>query len=239
MESFAEYTGRDETLKNLIAAGKKMSAAEQLEALVALGDAVRIGEELYPAPTLGTLVLLEVMQSPFVTGGAEVSGRDVLRGCLVLKLREAAIPPLLAVKQTAIGAESQKAEWEEFDRIAMERISIPDSAGMVQMAKDLGLCLCFRGGFALLPQNREKKTEAAGNFNLEYLTEIAAMTAEAFPAVTPFEAVWRIPYVMIGFLVMQAARRRGVRGIGRPEQSRAVWERFRELKKSYGEKGRS
>ena len=113
MESFAEYTGRDETLKNLIAAGKKMSAAEQLEALVALGDTVRIGEELYPAPTLGTLVLLEVMQSPFVTGGAEVSGRDVLRGCLVLKLREAAIPPLLAVKQTAIGAESKKAEWEE------------------------------------------------------------------------------------------------------------------------------
>ena len=114
MESFAEYTGRDETLKNLIAAGKKMSAAEQLEALVALGDAVRIGEELYPAPTLGTLVLLEVMQSPFVTGGAEVSGRDVLRGCLVLKLREAAIPPLLAVKQTAIGAESQKADGTDF-----------------------------------------------------------------------------------------------------------------------------
>jgi len=61
---------------------------------------------------------------------------------------------------------------------------------------------------------------------------LACTAAEASPGLTVEKALWEMPFCMLGFLVMQAMRKRGVKGIGRPEISRQIWENFQKEQKN-------
>lgn len=51
------------------------------------------------------------------------------------------------------------------------------------------------------------------------------------PSVTPYQAMWELPFVTVSYYVVQAMRKAGVKGIGRPEKSQKLWRRFYELNK--------
>ena len=55
------------------------------------------------------------------------------------------------------------------------------------------------------------------------------MVASIVPGVTPYQAMWEIPFVTVSYYMVQAARRAGVMGIGRHEKSVKLWRRFAEL----------
>ena len=41
------------------------------------------------------------------------------------------------------------------------------------------------------------------------------------PGVTPYQTMWEIPFVTVSYYMVQAARRAGVKGIGRTDKSEA------------------
>lgn len=55
------------------------------------------------------------------------------------------------------------------------------------------------------------------------------MTASVMPSVTPYQAMWEVPFVTVSYYFVQAARRAGVKGIGRTEKSAKLWRKFAEL----------
>ena len=57
------------------------------------------------------------------------------------------------------------------------------------------------------------------------------MAANIFPNITLQDLLWRIPMVTLGYLLVQAGRKAGIKGIGRTDKSIALWKRFSELHK--------
>jgi hypothetical protein len=47
------------------------------------------------------------------------------------------------------------------------------------------------------------------------------------------EILWETPYCLLGFLVMQERRMAGVKGIGRPEKSRRLWDAWKKVRQEY------
>ncbi len=59
---------------------------------------------------------------------------------------------------------------------------------------------------------------------------LAAMAARALPSLGHEEAIWGMPFCMLGFYVMQAQRLAGVKGIGRKDKSRKIWEAWQRVR---------
>ena len=57
------------------------------------------------------------------------------------------------------------------------------------------------------------------------------MVASIVPGVTPHQAMWEIPFVTVSYYMVQAARRAGVKGIGRTDKSLKLWRKFAEQHK--------
>jgi len=55
----------------------------------------------------------------------------------------------------------------------------------------------------------------------------ASLAAKVIPGASLHEILWETPYCMLGFLVMQERRMAGIKGIGRPEKSRKLWEEWK------------
>lgn len=53
------------------------------------------------------------------------------------------------------------------------------------------------------------------------------LAARVVPGLGLGEILWEVPFCMLGFLVMQERRMAGVKGIGRPEKSRKLWEAWK------------
>ena len=55
------------------------------------------------------------------------------------------------------------------------------------------------------------------------------MTASVMPVVTPYQAMWEVPFVTISYYIVQAARRAGVNGTGAYGKSARLCRKFAEL----------
>ena len=55
------------------------------------------------------------------------------------------------------------------------------------------------------------------------------MTAVVMPGVSVRDVFWNIPLVTVSYLLVQAARRAGVKGISRSRNDAALWKRFAQL----------
>jgi hypothetical protein len=73
-----------------------------IETLSGLGGEIRIGDILVPPPTIGVLLLLESIDSPFVNinNADEVSLDDVLKALYIIVKREEAVTPIMLEKQS-------------------------------------------------------------------------------------------------------------------------------------------
>ena len=49
------------------------------------------------------------------------------------------------------------------------------------------------------------------------------------PGLTVFDVMWRLPVCTAGYLLVQAGRKNGVKGIGRPVRDELLWRRWQEL----------
>jgi len=54
-----------------------------------------------------------------------------------------------------------------------------------------------------------------------------SLAAKVVPGASQHEILWETPYCMLGFLVMQERRMAGVKGIGRPEKSKKLWDAWK------------
>lgn len=62
------------------------------------------------------------------------------------------------------------------------------------------------------------------------------MIARVMPSVTVHQVLWELPWPLVGYYAVQAARAAGVKGICRPEESDNLWKRFSEAQKRNGKK---
>ncbi len=58
------------------------------------------------------------------------------------------------------------------------------------------------------------------------------MIAKVMPSVTIHQVLWEMPWPMVSYYVVQAARQAGIKGIGRRDKSDKLWKRFKELTKA-------
>lgn len=61
---------------------------------------------------------------------------------------------------------------------------------------------------------------------------MAVMVCSVVPSLTIFDVYWRVPYAMLGFLYMQAARRAGIKDIARPEKDVRIWRAWKKMQES-------
>lgn len=56
---------------------------------------------------------------------------------------------------------------------------------------------------------------------------MVSLAAKVVPGASQQEILWETPYCMLGFLVMQERRAAGIKGIGRPEKSKRLWDAWK------------
>ncbi len=226
-QDFIEAVANDRELHEFLSTPAIGKEAAQLETLACLGDYVDIGGYDYPAHTLGTYATLAALEHPFAKPGGKHNGFDIIIALYLLLEREKSIPLFRRYLKRIITK----------DQLMEKIFSVPYFAAIdiAEAENDLFEILNYSGGFAMIPQNGAKGTSGAGGtFDVEYISSIAAFVMNTYPSLTLFELTWRIPYPMLGYLVLQVMRRNGVKGLGTGVKEDEAWRRFKALTEQYG-----
>ncbi len=152
---------------------------EDGEALQALGAEEQVGDLTIPPPTTGVLMLLQIIESPFVVASEELATlQDVLEALYIIHNREDALNPILGCSRAAkaVGKYWEKSlvsdahfekflavtaatsgNFAEFDREVIafaHRLGVIDLESTRQMLDEyIGECF---GGYELFPPADEK-----------------------------------------------------------------------------------
>lgn len=165
----------NETAESIL--NSKFSAQDQKEeTCAALGAEIKIGNALVPPPTTAALMLLDVIESPFIVQTPkeyEVTLKDVYETLFVLCLREkavqsifSAVRALRAIEKTAQFAKINELFYEKYltaliavqggyENFDSEVAQFAESCGIFSLPeaiKNLNfyISLCF-GGFEMIP----------------------------------------------------------------------------------------
>lgn len=224
-QNFMEAVASDRELTELLNTPLLEREDARLETLVSLGDCICVGGKNYPAHTLGTYAVLDAIDHPFLRQGAGVGFSDVLTVLYLLENREKAIPLFMRHQAQEISHE------DFFEELCA---ASPSSSDLERIAVELSKFFEVSGGFGMLPSGGEERGGTGrAAFDAEYVSSIAAFIGGAFPALSPFDITWRVPYPMTGFLVMQVMRRNGVKGIGPRVKTDEAWKRFKTLQNQF------
>ena len=218
---------------------------DALEFALILSGKCRIGHYTFPAPSLGTFLLLEEWKSPFVSGKATFSPGEGRRKILPEELffalfllengREGA---LILMEERTRGFSRNGEKKPVRKRGETYRSAVENAArkygrmNRKQAAKELEKILSLHTAMDMLPdETGEKDLLAAGRegtylARMENVMGILCFAQEKFPSLTPEKILWDLPFALLGWLFVLEARKNGVTGIGRDETSKTIWERF-------------
>jgi hypothetical protein len=187
----------------------------RVEALMALGGEYTYNELVLPNPCAGNLILLEILNSPFVKGG-DITDYHIDEAVFVISLG-----------QDVVGAvfDQQIFSSELAERVNDFVSSIP--------AYDRGAMKVFLGtyfkyafnGFDMLPKGDGLDKKMI--FDTEWLATYVSICTK----VTGYNAdrvVWKMPVVFGGFCIARYLKENGEKGIERPQDWKAI---FKELKR--------
>lgn len=173
-------------IRKIIEEPEGNTARDKLELAVSAGGRVEIAGREFPAPAAAVIAMLELIDSPFVSGygDAEPASLDVFRALYVLSEREKAVGPILRWVRREEALERLKNQFEadsspqgililaemlksiadaqaEFDAAA---VKFGESLGVFNIAdaaSDLATYLALSGGFAMLPEAEGAKKKDA------------------------------------------------------------------------------
>ena len=70
------------------------------ETLLNLGGVMEVGNIKLPPPTAGVVMLLELIDSPFITGGDKFTLDDIFKALYVINRKQEAVPPIMIQLRT-------------------------------------------------------------------------------------------------------------------------------------------
>ena len=155
---------------------------DQVELTVAAGGKIQIAGFTLPAPAAAVIAMLELIDSPFVTGreNDEVTDLAVFRALYLIAERDKAVPPILRWKRREEALERLKNQFDteespqtvlitaemlktiadaqaEFDIAAMRFGESLGAFNIADAASQLGFYLSLAGGFDMLPNDGGSK----------------------------------------------------------------------------------
>jgi len=176
-KEYQNHVKLTDQIENILEIDDAEQDVRNLETLASLEGGMAVGDILLPPPTIGVLMLLETIDSPFISG-VEVKGiglRDILRALYVMVEREHSVSALMRQKQVEKRAndafdKTAKSDTdlsvylnyidrtkhhidafeEEVDAFAL-KVGCVDPQDAIKTINDyLSLCM---GGFQMLPQS--------------------------------------------------------------------------------------
>jgi hypothetical protein len=154
---------------------------DSMEAAAAIGAPCVVCGMTMPQPTAGTLTLLELLGSPFLTGGMPTR-EDVEKAAYVIHARVAAVKPIFAAfrfqqKMQDVKAIAEKspdalmvwlrfahdssAAWADFDTKAAEFAQTLGVYRFDDAVSDIYAYLALCGGFAMIPDSGDAEKKMA------------------------------------------------------------------------------
>ncbi|MBR2364163.1 MAG: hypothetical protein IKA79_03080, partial [Lentisphaeria bacterium] len=216
---------------------------ELLEFSMILSGKCKIGPYRFPAPSLGTYILLEEWKSPFIRRREEdkdkrvkILLKDLYLALFLLEngrrgaeyLMEQRMKNFFRKRKDTDRLSLPLYEWRMLEKKYC-RLDPPEAVFQLQQI------LSLHSAVDMLPDENNSKT---GDFSLrkrekisyctwmENLTGILYFVQADIPSLTPGKILWELPYALLGFLLIYEARKNHVEGIGREKTSRLIWELF-------------
>ena len=180
------------------------------EAIASLGGSINWCGVSVPPVTLGSMTMLEFLDSRFVSDFTACRAIDVLRAVTIFRARADALP------WVAQWVEAGKPEGEddqlELDRQAM-RLPVfnPDFEGHARLR--IWYHVAF-AGYQMIPPGESEPS--AWLFGAPTIGATVANLGAAM-GVPWRELVWETPLTLLGFAVAAMARQNGAKGVSRPK----------------------
>lgn len=186
------------------------------EVLFALGGVYVLEGLRIPQPTIGSIILLECLQSPYVVGGDKTQG-DVDAAVLVLTTGKDAIAGV--VEHCIFGRHIRYFA----NRLTANLSGYNWEAANIVVTQYMSKVM---NGFAMLPGKDADDPEPM-TFNTDFLAAYVQVCNHC----TGYDAdriIWDMPAVFGGFCFVRYARENGTKGIARKLDDAAI---FRELER--------
>ena len=217
---------------------------DALEFALILSGKCRIGNHIFPAPSLGTFLLLEEWKSPFASGGTasspggrkEILLKDLYFALFLLENGRDAAVILTEERMRGFSRNGEKkairkrgGKYRSAVEFAVRKYGRMNGE---RSAEDLARILSLHTAMDMLPEEGgEKDLLAAGRegtylARMENVMEILCFAQKKFPSLTPEKILWDLPFAVLGWLFVLEARKNGVAGIGRDGTSKTIWEHF-------------
>ena len=252
---FQQMLASDEELYRFLHEGAVELPRKDAELLVATSGIVLIAGKQFPAPSAATFCLLEIIGSPFITNEESgIDAIDIYKALFILDYGRNASPYILAINNQQYALEKLQKnkdpeqddirEWieitksnldevkERFDELAQcyarDNLENLDLSGA---DSEINMYLGMAGGYDMLPDfamSTDGKPRKQRSFDADWLTHIITMVTEVSNA-TPEQIMWDMPLAMASYLVMQAMRKAGVKGIAEKKKSGEALTRVKEL----------
>ena len=242
-------------LKEIFEKAYRQQPENLLEFSMILSGKCRIENYTFPAPTLGSYILLHEWKSPF-EGENSVEKRNEKSGENREKkskekdiLLEDLYMALFILENGRQAAESlMEKRFEKFSGKKEEicKISLPyrmlenvrkkyPFKDPARAAEDLENILSLHSAIDMLPD--EWETVSAGKFIkkldtknysswMENICGLIFAFQELLPLCTYHEILWKIPLSFLGFLLVRQCRKNNVSGVEKEDVSRILWQEF-------------
>ncbi len=253
----------EKELKEIFEKACKDAPEDLLEFSMLLSGKCRICDYIFPAPALGTYILLHEWKSPFEgdKNKAKEKGKKRAENILLEDLYMALY--ILENGRSAADVLMEK-RMEKFFRKGKKEdsntISLPytilskmkrkyNFSDPVSAAEQLEKILSLHSAIDMLPDewNGEKTGEFVKKLEkkeysswMENIFGLVFAFQEFMPFLSVDEILWQTPFARLGFLLVRQCRKNNVSGIGKESVSRNLWQEFsrklEEKKKKYEEK---
>ena len=211
---------------------------ERLELAFILSGKCYAGGYVFPAPALGTYLLLEEWNSPFLPDEngkkRKIRMQDLFLALFILENGKKASLELLKRRHEEFfyGKKRNEMQCFPYGKLAKLRKKYcrldPERA-----AGELSVIFSLHTAFDMLPDKEISSGSPGADFScaeektyMEKICDPVFFSRNILPGFSFDEILWKIPYVLLGYLFVRESRKAGVKGIGRIQTSERLWELF-------------
>lgn len=180
-------------------------SADRLEAVLAASGSFCAAGTVLPAPTLGVAALIDAVEGH--TGET--------------------CPPQIVRYILQNGRRAAPAVWAELRGSAGILGDFAAEAPPVSEAEAAEINLAFEHVSAFRTLASATSEDEERSWDAEAVSYVLREAARALPGASVRELLWEVPLCLVGWLIVQARRADGERGLTRPEFDEELWAEYR------------
>lgn len=211
---------------------------DRMELAFILSGKCYAGGYIFPAPALGTYLLLEEWKSPFLPDEKgkkrKICMQDLFLALYILENGKKASLELLKRRYEEFYYGRKKEMKKSFPYRELAELRKKYSRlDPERAAKDLTWIFSLHGALDMLPDGKvpsgstgEVLCTGEEKIYMEKICDLLFFSRSILPGFSFDEVLWKIPYVLLGYLFVRESRKAGLEGIGRIRTSERLWELF-------------